>query len=266
MARETLPAALTLMFGHEGGYVNNPADPGGPTKYGITLKTLRAARGKPGLQAGDVRALTVVEAEDIYRKSYWNQAGGDLLPAGLDYAVFDFGVNSGPATAVKKLQKLVGAGQDGAVGVQTVSAVNSYPGGLSKLIKDYCVVRMSYLRGLKTWGKFGRGWTIRVTGKDTKGQYAPTLGVVGNALKLMTGATVPAQQTPAVPSAKAPPSDIGITETLKKPEGLSAIGVLITAIGGLASGNGPVQWALGAAVVVGVGYGLWLLIKREESP
>lgn len=171
MARETLPEALRLMFGHEGGYSNSKSDPGGPTKYGITHRTLAAHRGVPSVTAAQVKALTLKEAEEIYRRSYWTQSGGDLLPAGLDYAAFDYGVNSGPARAVKSLQKVVGVTQDGIVGGQTVAAVLAYKGGVQALIRAYCDERMRFLRGLKTWGSFGRGWTIRVTGKDPKGQY-----------------------------------------------------------------------------------------------
>ncbi|WQP10968.1 glycosyl hydrolase 108 family protein (plasmid) [Sinorhizobium meliloti] len=68
------------------------------------------------------------EAADIYRRSYWPQCGVDLLPPGLDYAVFDFGVNSGPARAVKTLQKVVGVREDGHVGEQTLAAVRKFEG------------------------------------------------------------------------------------------------------------------------------------------
>ncbi|WP_262515620.1 glycoside hydrolase family 108 protein [Agrobacterium tumefaciens] len=112
MARETLPVALDLMFGHEGGYVNAKTDRGGPTKYGITHKTLAAHRGVASVTAEQVKAMTREEATEIYRRSYWVQSGGDLLPKGLDYAAFDFGVNSGPATAVRRLQRVLGVRED----------------------------------------------------------------------------------------------------------------------------------------------------------
>lgn len=77
---------------------------------------------------------------------------------------------------------MLGIDQDGIVGGQTLAAVDAYPGGLSELIKAYAEERMRYLRGVQTWNKHVRGWTIRVTGKDPKGQHQPALGVVGNAL------------------------------------------------------------------------------------
>lgn len=266
MARETLPTALALMFGHEGGYSNNKSDPGGPTKYGITHRTLAAHRGVSSVTAAQVKALTLKEAEEIYRRSYWTQSGGDLLPAGLDYAAFDFGVNSGPARAVKSLQKVVGVAQDGIVGGQTLAAVERYPGGLQAVIRAYCDERMRFLRGLKTWGSFGRGWAIRVTGKDPKGQYKAQPGVVGNALRMAAG-TQPVETAPVagggVNSGKANPADRSVTDIVKQEPSL--VVSLLSALGAFAAGAGPVQWALAAAVVAGLGYGLYRLVKRERA-
>ena len=197
--RDTLPAALKLMFGHEGGYSNRPGDAGGPTKFGVTHKTLAAHRGVKSVTAAQVKAMTLAEAEAIYRKSYWTQSGGDVLPVGLDYAAFDFGVNSGPSRAVKVLQGVVGVAQDGKIGPATLAAVGRYPGGVVKLIRDYCAARMDYLRGLtnpKTgFPVNGRGWTIRVTGVDPKGEYASQPGVVGHAVQMAMEAQ-PARPAP----------------------------------------------------------------------
>lgn len=269
MAKETLAVALKLLFGDEGGYSNRKTDKGGPTKYGITHKTLAAHRGQASVSADQVKAMSLKEAEEIYRESYWKQSGGDLLPVGLDYAAFDFGVNSGPATAVKKLQDVLGVDQDGVIGAITVRSVDTYPGGVEKLIRDYCDRRMAYLRSLKGKTGFptnGRGWTIRVTGIDPKGQWAPTPGVVGNALAMVKKAPVQATKVedPAG-SAKASPKDIGIVETLKKPEAWAPAGGLITALTGLASGSGPIQYALAAVMVLGVGYGIYRLVRRDRK-
>ena len=197
--RETLPKALGLMFGHEGGYSNVASDAGGPTKYGITHKTLAAHRGVKSVTAAQVKAMTLAEAEAIYRKSYWTQSGGDVLPVGLDYAAFDFGVNSGPVRAVQTLQKVVGTGQDGRIGPATLAAVSAYPGGIVKLIRDYCNARMAFLRSLTSpktgFPVNGRGWTIRVTGVDPKGQWASQPGVVGHAVQMAMEAA-PARPDP----------------------------------------------------------------------
>ena len=274
MARETLPKALTLMFGHEGGYSNAKSDRGNffkgklvGTKYGVTGTTLAAHRGWSDITADDVRKLTLTEAELIYRKSYWVQSGGDLLPAGLDYAAFDFGVNSGPARAVKSLQKVLGIAQDGVVGGQTVAAVKAYPGGVPALIRAYCDERMRFLRSLggkQGFSANGRGWTIRVTGKDPKGQYKAAPGVIGNALRLAEGAQpVEAPAAPDGGTAKANPADRSVVDIVKKEPSLLVS--LLSALGAFAAGTGPIQWALAIAVVAGVGYGLWRLVKRERA-
>lgn len=213
--RDTLPAALKLMFGHEGGYSNRASDAGGPTKYGITHRTLAAHRGVKAVTAAQVKAMTLAEAEAIYRKSYWTQSGGDVLPVGLDYAAFDFGVNSGPSRAVKVLQGVVGVAQDGKIGPATLAAVGRYPGGVVKLIRDYCAARMDYLRGLrdpkKGFPANGRGWTIRVTGVDPKGEYASQPGVVGHAVQM----AMEAQPARPTPKPTAPPAPVAPAEPEK---------------------------------------------------
>lgn len=252
MARETLSEALTLMFGHEGGYSNNPKDPGGPTKYGITHKTLAAHRGEKSVTAEQVKALGLAEATEIYRKSYWIQSGGDLLPVGIDYMVFDTGVNSGPSKAVKMLQGVVGVTADGVIGARTVDAVKRYQGGYAGLIKAYSAARLKFMRSLTTWGEFGKGWTKRVN------------EVQANALRMIAGTDTAAPVAPGEP-AKANPKDTGITETLKKPEAWGPLGGLLTALTGFASGNGPIQWALAAVMVMAVGYGIYRLVRRDRK-
>lgn len=263
MARATLATALELMFGHEGGYSNVATDSGGPTKYGVTHRTLAAHRGVPSVTAAQVKALTLDEAEDIYRKGYWTQSGGDLLPAGLDYAAFDFGVNSGPARAVKTLQRVVGVAEDGNAGPQTLAAVEAYPGGLAKLIRDYCDARMAFLRSLKNaktgFPVNGRGWTIRVTGIDPRGLYAPSSGVVGNALAMLAHEPVEKPlPAPVGGDAKAvPPAPNPWT----KPEVAGSIVGTVLA-GAAPFATGPVLWALAFAIVVLVALGGFYAFRR----
>jgi len=255
----------------EGGYSNRKTDAGGPTKYGITHNTLAAHRGVKSVSAEQVKAMTLEEAEKIYRKSYWSQSGGSLLPSGLDYAAFDYGINSGPGRAVRSLQKVVGVSQDGIVGGGTLRAVKDYPGGIEKLIRDYCDERMRFLRSLggKTgWSANGRGWTIRVTGVDPKGLYRPEPGVVGNAIKMARGDIIPAPEVSAdatAQSAKANPDNVAITEILKKPEAWAPLGGLLSAVGAVFNGNGPMQYALAAGVVVGISVGVWFFVRRVRS-
>jgi lysozyme family protein len=114
MASATYEVALKRLLSHEGGYSNHPSDPGGPTKFGITIHDYRKYR-KPKATAADVRAMRVDEAKAIYRSKYWDAVRGDELPAGLDYAVFDYGVNSGTARAISVLRRLVGFPEKGSL-------------------------------------------------------------------------------------------------------------------------------------------------------
>lgn len=278
MARETLPVALDLMFGHEGGYSNAKTDSGGPTKYGITHKTLAAHRGVKSVTAEQVKALTIAEATAIYQRSYWAQSGGDVLPAGLDYAAFDYGVNSGPTRAIKSLQTVLAANAgyngklDGHLGEQSLAAVAAYPGGVRMLIIAYCEERMRFLRSLggkQGFAANGRGWTIRVTGKDPLKRWKDQPGVVGNALRLAANKK-PLEAQPGAPadergSAKADSRSVGLPEIISKPEAWGPLGGLLSTCGALAAGSGPVQIALAAALVVGVGVGLWYFVKRVRE-
>lgn len=280
MARKNLDKSLELILGHEGLYSKAKTDSGNflngvlvGTKYGITGKTLAAHRGVTTVTANDVRNMTLQEATAIYAKSYWSQSGGDLLPSGLDYAACDFGINSGPARAVKTLQKVLGIAADGIVGDQTVTAVKSYAGGLEKLIRDYIDARMTFLKslgGAQGFSANGRGWTIRVTGIDPEGKYKPALGVVGNALIMAKSEVVTTKVEPVVeelpseiPQGKAPVANTSIVTIAAKPEvagPLVATGV--TAITPFATGSVILQSVLAFVVVVAVLIGAYYVIRR----
>jgi lysozyme family protein len=136
--------ALKEVLKSEGGYSNNPHDPGGPTKYGITIYDYRAYINKNG-NANDVKNLTLDQAATIYKTKYWDKVNGDTLPNGVDYCVFDYGVNSGVGRANKVYNKLVTSYTDA-----------------NKLIDAICDERLSFLKGLRTWPYFRKGWTARV--------------------------------------------------------------------------------------------------------
>ncbi len=161
MTASSFDRALALALKHEGGYVDHPADPGGPTNLGVTLATLSAVLGRPATKA-DVKALTPAKVAPIYRQRYWDAIEGDDLPAGLDYAVFDWAVNSGPARAAIALQCLVGVADDGHIGPITLKAVAGQD--RQKLIGSLCDARLAFLKALSTWPTFGKGWSNRVAG------------------------------------------------------------------------------------------------------
>jgi hypothetical protein len=153
VAASSYNRSLAFVLKYEGGYVNHPADPGGPTNLGVTQQTLSNYLGRPA-SIEEVKALTPGKVGPIYKKRYWDAVRGNDLPAGLDLVVFDFAVNSGPARATKALQKLVGVAQDGVMGMDTVAAVEREDA--EDLIRRYCANRLAFLKGLTTWGTFVR--------------------------------------------------------------------------------------------------------------
>lgn len=156
-----LERSLFQVLKHEGGYVNHPKDPGGETNKGITKAVYDDYRKSKGLSTRSVKHLEQHELEDIYRARYWNLVKGDKLPVGVSYAVFDGAVNSGVSQSAKWLQRALGVKADGIIGPATIAAINAYPSA-SKLIDGILDQRMKFLRALKTWPTFGRGWTRRV--------------------------------------------------------------------------------------------------------
>lgn len=161
MTTETFGRALSLVLRHEGGYVDHPADPGGATNLGVTIGTLSGWLGRPATKA-EVKALTPGEVAPIYRKRYWDKVRADELPCGVDYCTFDAAVNSGPERGAKWLQRAVGVAPDGDVGPLTLKAARELPA--ATIINRMCDDRLAFLRGLKTWPTFGKGWTSRVEG------------------------------------------------------------------------------------------------------
>jgi len=135
-------ACLPVILAAEGGFVNDPRDPGGATNFGITRRTLAEWRGRP-VSVAEVRAMPVAEAGAIYRARYWATCGCDALPAGLDLMVFDFGVNAGPGRARRLLRE---AGE----------------GSPAERIERFAAARIAYYRALPSFAVFGRGWLKRV--------------------------------------------------------------------------------------------------------
>ena len=150
--------SLRLVLLHEGGYANHPKDPGGETNRGVTKAVYDAYRRTRGRPVQSVKFITDDEVKAIYKFQYWDRVQGDFLPRGLDYAVFDYAVNSGVGRAAKHLQAVLGVPQDGVIGAVTLSAIRSPVNTINAL----CDRRMSFLRNLRTFLTFGRGWTRRV--------------------------------------------------------------------------------------------------------
>ena len=160
MVASSYELSLARLLAHEGGYTDHPDDPGGPTNYGITIADYRRDV-KPGATAADVRAMSVGEAKAIYRRRYWDAQRCDDLPAGIDYAVFDYGVNSGIGRSGKALRRALGLAADtNAVTAEVIAAAR---GADSRaVVAAICDERLRFLKSLKTWDVFGKGWARRV--------------------------------------------------------------------------------------------------------
>jgi lysozyme family protein len=151
--------ALVLVLKSEGGWSDNPADPGGATMKGVTLANFRRYV-KAAATKADLRRISDDQVATVYRRFYWDAVAGAELPDGIDYAVFDFAVNSGPGRAARYLQAVLGVGQDGRVGPATLAAVRAKPAGV--VIDALCDARLAFLERLPTWPTFGKGWSARV--------------------------------------------------------------------------------------------------------
>lgn len=152
-AASTFEQAFAILIGNEGGYANNPNDPGGETKFGLSKRSY------PQL---DIAKVTLDDARAIYRRDFWNPVRGDELPAPLALLVFDAAVNSGPAQSVRWLQTTLGAKPDGILGPVTLGLVARRQGQGADLLVELLVRRTLFMIGLRTWRVFGTGWLRRL--------------------------------------------------------------------------------------------------------
>jgi lysozyme family protein len=160
MSKSTYDAALTRLFQHEGRYTNHPSDPGGPTNFGITIFDYRKYV-KPGATAADIKAMRVEEAKSIYRAKYWDSQLCDDLEPGVDYCIFDYGVNSGIGRSGRVLRRILGLPDNTSqITPAVVAAANARKA--ADLVDDLCSERLRFLHALKTWPVFGKGWGRRV--------------------------------------------------------------------------------------------------------
>jgi lysozyme family protein len=156
--KENFDKCLEMLLSHEGGFVNHPEDPGGITNLGVTKKVYDEWTGRESTEQ-EMRDLTPDDVAPIYKKNYWDRVKGDSLPSGLDWACFDWAVNSGSGRPAKAVQRAVGATQDGAIGPQTLGLIMEKDP--EEIINYVYGVRQDFYKSLKTFETFGRGWTRR---------------------------------------------------------------------------------------------------------
>jgi len=143
--------SMAEVFAHEGGYSDDPLDPGGETNFGIS---------KRSYPNENIKGMTRERAATIYRRDFWNAVKGDDLPAGLDLVAFDAAVNSGPSRGAKWLQSALGVPADGKIGPKTIAAAKA--ANVPAVIDRVRNARLAWLKTLPTWGRYGKGWTARV--------------------------------------------------------------------------------------------------------
>ena len=199
--------ALAHVLAMEGGYSDDPYDPGGPTNKGITLRVYAEWQHVSvdavsfGALKDDLRRIPDSVVSDIYRARYWQPASCAKLPPALALMHFDAGVNHGVGTANRILQQALGVAVDGDIGPETLSAVAS--GDLSQLLERYAELRRARYRALAHFWRFGRGWLARVdttlkaatamqqklSPSDEKGQNAMTIETTLNPPAMVPAAT-----------------------------------------------------------------------------
>lgn len=164
----TFDDCLAVILKHEGGYVNDPHDPGGMTNLGVTKRVWDDWSGRESSEA-DMRGLTPAKVAPLYRANYWNALQCDALPIALALCVFDFGVNAGVGRGARYLQQVAGTAADGHIGPATIAAVNALAKslGVAELVRRYSIARTAYYKSLTLFPRYGKGWLRRVDETET---------------------------------------------------------------------------------------------------
>jgi lysozyme family protein len=157
--KENWDSSFAAVLKHEGGYVNNPRDPGGRTNLGVTQRAWEAYLNRDVTEI-EMRGLTPEAVKPFYKTMYWDKIKGDQLPAGVDYATYDLAVNSGTRRATKYLQEIAGVFADGIIGPKSIDAIEALDP--EQTVEVLCDMRLNFLKRLTTFDTFGKGWSARV--------------------------------------------------------------------------------------------------------
>jgi lysozyme family protein len=142
---------MDRLLSHEGGYVNNPNDPGGETNWGISKRTY------PLLH---IRSITRDQAIAIYRRDFWEKLRADQVPASFAFQLLDAAVNSGTDRAIKWMQQVIGVQADGRWGPKTQAALNAFQP--ADLVLLYLAIRLEFMTETAKWPFFSKGWARRI--------------------------------------------------------------------------------------------------------
>ncbi|MBO9589519.1 glycosyl hydrolase 108 family protein [Devosia sp.] len=169
MAKGNFQPALKNVLVHEGGFTDDPRDPGNWTggKRGVgVLKGTKKGISAAAFPHLDIKALNDNQIADIYHGKYWVPIRGDELPAGVDLSTWDYGVNSGVSRSAKDLQRVLGVNVDGRIGPATILAAKA--ANPRVVIKGHCAKRLGFLQSLAIWQTYKSGWARRVAGVEAK--------------------------------------------------------------------------------------------------
>jgi lysozyme family protein len=159
--------SFNMVIAHEGGFTNDQRDKGnhlpdgreGCTMWGCTQAVWEKYVGHEVTQ-DDMKALKKEDVKPVYKRDYWDAVRGDDLPAGVDYAVFDFAINAGPGASRKMVQKALGVTADGSIGPATMKAIQSADG--RQLLNAFSYAKTAFYKSLNTFPTYGKGWLKRV--------------------------------------------------------------------------------------------------------
>ena len=165
--------AFKQMLASEGGFTDDERDNGnklpdgrkGSTMLGVTQYNWEQHVGNQ-VTHDDMRKLTPADVEPLYKKKYWDVVRADELPSGIDYLVFDMGVNAGPGRAIKLMQSALGVTPDGGFGAITMAAVLA--ANPVELIEKFSQEKEAFYRSLDTFTVYGTGWLNRVAAVKQK--------------------------------------------------------------------------------------------------
>lgn len=247
----------------EGGWSDHPDDPGGKTMYGLTDAVWQAYLRRYGKPSRPVRTATKAEVEELFKRQYWDAVSGDELPPGLDLAVYDFAINSGPSRAIRHLQAALGVKQDGVIGNVTLAAAReAYDRDEDDdVIRRIMAGRKAFLQRLPTWGTFGKGWNNRLVDVARQADLMESIEDTARTFSAKSaGRRSVGIETPPViyaPDKAAPPKPDPV-QPLPTPEHLTAWGGLAGIVASvLAAVSNP--WALGAVALLLVAGGVWAI-------